>query len=96
MADEEESPVEPTRNRKKTVGVILMIVGVFGFILCLIWFFCGYRNSDAEIYIGTYIILLFMVVFFLVSMTGGILFWVGDNEDRRQSKLNKAVDSQSK
>ncbi|MFA5056285.1 MAG: hypothetical protein WC562_09010 [Dehalococcoidia bacterium] len=96
MADEEESPVEPTRNRKKTVGVILMIVGVFGFILCLIWFFCGHRNSDAEIYIGTYIILLFMVVFFLVSMTGGILFWVGDNEDRRQSKLNKAVDSQSK
>jgi hypothetical protein len=96
MANKQGRSDKLPRNRKKTLGMTLIIIGMSGFVLCLLWFFCGSRTSDFEIYIGTYIVLLLTVVFFLISTTGGILFWGGDNEDRRQSKLNKAIDSQSK
>lgn len=98
MANERSVPNNTVRNKKKIVGVILMVIGIGGFIFSYILFFLEVGvsyGSDFGYYLGHYIGLVLLVLSFLLAVLGGIVFLVGDNEERRRRKHPTAGDSQS-
>jgi|APFre7841882654_1041346.scaffolds.fasta_scaffold152592_2 hypothetical protein len=74
------------RSKKKIAGVILMIIGISGFILSVYSFFMVSYGSEFGQYLSQLIGLFALGLAFLLAVTGGILFSAGDNEERRRRK----------
>jgi heme/copper-type cytochrome/quinol oxidase subunit 4 len=81
-------------NNKKTAGIILLVIGITGFILSLIITVVAgtmiLEEALTPIFIGVFV----LVVAFLVAITGVILFSNGLREERKRSKCHEAPNSQ--
>jgi uncharacterized integral membrane protein len=73
------------RNNKKTAGIVLMIIGVVGFILFLaILIIAGVSDSyDFGYYFALFYITPLAVLFLLIAIAGEFTFLSGVKEEKR-------------